>query len=76
MKKIYNLLKFLVLGFLLFSGMTSCKKYLDVTPPNVGTLDYAFRNRNEAESYLYGCYNALQSMANPVNDPGFVTSSE
>ncbi|WP_316793652.1 RagB/SusD family nutrient uptake outer membrane protein [Pedobacter frigoris] len=54
----------------------SCKKYLDVTPPNVGTLDYAFRNRNEAENYLFGCYNALQSMSNVVNDPGFVMSSE
>ncbi|MDB5129114.1 MAG: RagB/SusD family nutrient uptake outer membrane protein, partial [Mucilaginibacter sp.] len=31
----------------------SCKKYLDVTPDNVGTIDYAFRNRNEAENFLF-----------------------
>jgi len=75
-KKSLNLIIYLVLSCLFFTGFTSCKKYLDVTPPNVGTLDYAFRNRNEAESYLFGCYNALQSMASVITDPGFVMSSE
>ncbi|RPE09948.1 RagB/SusD family nutrient uptake outer membrane protein [Chitinophaga lutea] len=54
----------------------SCKKYLDVTPENVGTIDYAFRNRNEAENYLFTCYNTLQGMSNVLNDPGFTTSAE
>ncbi len=54
----------------------SCKKYLDVTPENVGTIDYAFRNRNEAENYLFTCYNNLQGFSNVVNDPGFTTSGE
>jgi starch-binding outer membrane protein, SusD/RagB family len=54
----------------------SCRKYLDVTPENVGTIDYAFRNRNEAENYLFACYGTLQALNNPVNDPGFVTSGE
>lgn len=77
MKKKSNfLIKYLLLSCFFVTGVSSCKKYLDVTPPNVGTLDYAFRNRNEAENYLFGCYNALQGMANVVNDPGFVMSSE
>jgi hypothetical protein len=40
----------------------SCKKYLDVTPENVGTIDYAFRNRNEAENYLFTCSATLQQL--------------
>lgn len=53
-----------------------CKDYLDVTPENVGTIDYAFRNRNEAEKYLFTCYNTLQGMSNVIYDPGFTTSGE
>jgi hypothetical protein len=54
----------------------SCKKYLDVTPDNVGTIDYAFRNRNEAENYLFSCYATLQKLVPLENNVGFVTSAE
>ena len=54
----------------------SCKKYLDVTPDNVGTIDYAFRNRNEAENYLFTCYSTLQQLVYPQYNPGFTTSGE
>ncbi|RZK57618.1 MAG: RagB/SusD family nutrient uptake outer membrane protein, partial [Pedobacter sp.] len=57
-------------------SVTSCKKYLDVTPDNIGTLDYAFRNRNEAQNYLYSCYAYLQRMNDVASNPGFTTSSE
>ncbi|MGJ7033318.1 RagB/SusD family nutrient uptake outer membrane protein [Niabella hirudinis] len=57
-------------------GMESCKKFLDVTPENVGTLDYAFRNRNEAENYLFSCYSTLQQFADVTRDPSFTTSGE
>src|SRR5688572_2703682 len=55
---------------------TSCKKFLDVTPENVGTIDYAFRNRNEAENYLFSCYATLQQFQYPHNDPSFTSSGE
>ncbi|WP_345329913.1 RagB/SusD family nutrient uptake outer membrane protein [Mucilaginibacter defluvii] len=55
---------------------TSCKKFLDVTPENVGTIDYAFRNRNEAENYLFSCYATLQQFQYPQNDPSFTSSGE
>ena len=42
--------KCFLLATLFVSGL-SCKKYLDVVPDNVGTIEYAFRNRNEAENY-------------------------
>ncbi|MFB9840756.1 RagB/SusD family nutrient uptake outer membrane protein [Mucilaginibacter ginsenosidivorans] len=67
--------KSLLLMFLLFSGV-SCKKYLNVVPDNTGTLDYAFRNRNEAENYLFTCYATLQQFYDPTANAGFTTSSE
>ncbi|HTD97829.1 MAG TPA: RagB/SusD family nutrient uptake outer membrane protein [Mucilaginibacter sp.] len=72
MKKYY---KFLLLMILIFSGV-SCKKYLNVVPDNTGTLDYAFRNRNEAENYLFTCYATLQQFYDPTANVGFTTSSE
>lgn len=72
MKKYY---KILILMILVFSGV-SCKKYLNVVPDNTGTLDYAFRNRNEAENYLFTCYATLQQFYDPTLNVGFTTSSE
>lgn len=67
--------KYLFMAILAVSCV-SCKKYLDVTPDNVGTIDYAFRNRNEAENYLFSCYATLQQLIYPQNNPGFTTSAE
>jgi len=72
MKKYY---KYICLGVLAISSL-SCKKYLDITPDNLGTLDYAFRNRNEAENYLYSCYAYMQRMTDVSSNPGFTTSGE
>lgn len=55
---------------------TSCKKYLDVTPDNVATLESAFSNANEAQAYLFGCYSSMQSLADVRRNPGFTTSAE
>ena len=60
----------------IFPIIQGCRKYLDVTPENVGTIDYAFRNRNETENYLFACYSNLQGMSDVLNDPGFTTSGE
>lgn len=67
--------QFCLMILIAISG-SSCKKYLDVTPNNVGTLDYAFRNRNEAENYLFTCYSSLQELNDLNRSPGFTTSSE
>lgn len=67
--------QFCLAALIAISG-SSCKKYLDVTPNNVGTLDYAFRNRNEAENYLFTCYHSLQLLNDAARNPGFTTSSE
>jgi hypothetical protein len=67
--------KYICIAVLVLTSF-SCKKYLDVTPDNLGTLDYAFRNRNEAENYLFSCYAYLQRMSDVASNPGFTTSSE
>ena len=72
MKSYYKYLYLVVLAM----TTISCKKYLDVTPENVGTIDYAFRNRNEAENYLFSCYATLQQFQYPQYNAGFTTSGE
>ncbi len=61
----------------LFGGV-SCKKYLNITPDNIATLESAFSNSNEAEAYLLGgCYSTLQSFGNGmILNPGFANSFE
>lgn len=54
----------------------ACKKYLDIVPDNVATIEYAFRNRNETENYLFSCYQRMQSLEAPENNPGWTSSGE
>lgn len=50
-------------------ALPSCKKYLDVVPDNIATLDYAFRDRVRAEHYLYTCYSYMPKHGSG-DDPG------
>lgn len=68
--------KYILLLTFMTSISLSCKKYLDVTPDNVATIDYAFRNRNEAENYLFTCFSTLQNMGPSNEDGAFTTSGE
>jgi len=53
--------------YFLFAGtLTSCN-YLDVTPDNIPTLDYAFRTPLTAEKYLFTCYSHLPGFADPYS---------
>ncbi|HWW42554.1 RagB/SusD family nutrient uptake outer membrane protein [Pedobacter sp.] len=63
-------------ALILLCVVTGCKKYLDVVPDNIGTIDYAFRMRTEAEKYLYTCYNNLPYFGDTSSDPGFMTGDE
>lgn len=61
---------------LVVSMVCGCSKFLDIVPDNVGTLEYAFRNRNEAENYLFGCYSTMQRLHDVIYNPGFTISAE
>jgi len=54
----------------------ACKKYLDVVPDDVATLESAFANANETQAYLFGCYATLQALTDIRRNPGFTTSGE
>ena len=47
-------------------SLASCQEYLNVVPDNIPTVDHAFKNRHEAEGFLYGCFSFLPSFAMPV----------
>ncbi len=54
-------MKIIVLSIfiLMIAGISSCKKYLDIVPDNVATLENAFAMRGEAEKYLFTCYSYM-----------------
>jgi hypothetical protein len=66
MKRIINKIFFVVTCMLL--STTSCN-FLDVVPDDIPTIDYAFRNRTEAERYLFTCYSGRPDIGGVDTDP-------
>ena len=64
-----------ILLILLFSA-GGCKKYLDVVPDNIATLENAFTMRVEAEKYLYTCYAYMPRDGSLVDDPAMIGGDE
>ncbi|WP_316829020.1 RagB/SusD family nutrient uptake outer membrane protein [Pedobacter miscanthi] len=64
-----------VLVLLLFA-VSSCKKFLDVVPDNVPTIDNAFTSKNEAEKFLFTCYSYLPRNGDVMSNPGFLAGDE
>lgn len=62
MRKITSI--YLLAGWL-FCLATSCKKYLDIVPPNTATIGSAFQNYNSALQFLYSLYSYM-----PVENAG------
>lgn len=54
----------------------SCKKYLDIIPDNIATLDYAFRSRFQAEKYLFTCYSYLPNFNRVYLDGRYLNGDE
>jgi len=65
-----------ILLLILLSGLTSCRKYLDVVPDNVATIDNAFTMRSQAEKYLFTCYSYIQRDGDPEQDPAMLGGDE
>lgn len=66
----------IALIFLLAITAGSCKKFLDVVPDDVATIDYAFRKRSNAEQYLFTCYSYMPKHGNPYTNPAFAGADE
>jgi hypothetical protein len=71
-----TIVKILLTVSLPVAMMSSCKKYLNVVPDDVATLESAFVNANETQAYLFGCYSTLQSLSDVRRNAGFTTSGE
>jgi len=63
-----------VLGLVMV--LPACKKYLDIVPDNVATIDNAFTLRNEAEKYLFTCYSFLPKNGDPTLNMGMMAGDE
>ncbi|WP_069657958.1 RagB/SusD family nutrient uptake outer membrane protein [Arcticibacter eurypsychrophilus] len=64
----------LIVGLIL--TLPSCKKYLDIVPDNVATIDNAFTMRTEAEKYLFTCYSFLPKDGDPLYNVGLLAGDE
>ncbi|MFD2905054.1 RagB/SusD family nutrient uptake outer membrane protein [Sphingobacterium anhuiense] len=65
-------------GILIASVMliSSCKKFLDVVPDNIATIQDAFVSKAMAERYLYTCYSYLPVDGDPTTNPAFLGGDE
>ena len=57
-------------------SLASCQEYLNVVPDNIPTVDHAFKNRHEAEGFLYGCFSFLPSFAEAGSNPALLGGDE
>lgn len=68
-------------NFILFIGVFfmisySCKDYLNVIPDNIPTVDHAFKNRQEAEGFLFGIYSHLPKFSHLSLNPALTSGDE
>lgn len=54
----------------------SCKKFLDIVPDNVATIESAFKLRQEAEKYLFTCYSYLPKNGDGWYNPSLTAADE
>jgi hypothetical protein len=50
--------------------------YLDVVPDNVATIDNAFKNRTEAQKFLYGCFGFCPFPGGVDSNPAMLGADE
>ncbi|MDD7885134.1 RagB/SusD family nutrient uptake outer membrane protein [Flavivirga sp. 57AJ16] len=65
--------KIILLQLITLVSLWSCSDYLDVIPDNIATIEYAFRNRNEAEKYLFSCYSYRPDVGSVDRDPAMAS---
>ena len=61
---------------IIITVFTSCKKYLDVVPDNIATIDQAFNMRQSAEKFLFTCYNYVPRHSVLNENPALTGSDE
>ncbi|MGV3762965.1 MAG: hypothetical protein ACO1NT_10835, partial [Parapedobacter sp.] len=62
-------LRYLLTCSFLFT-LAGCNQYLDILPDDKPVLADAFKDRYNAEKYLFTCYGSLPDFANPYTTLG------
>ena len=73
---IKNRISYSVILLFSYSVIFSSCNYLDVVPDDIPTIDHAFRNRTEAQNYLYGLLGGMPDVGNYVQDPALAGGDE
>lgn len=65
-------------GFILITLFLSpaCKKYLDVVPDNIATIDYAFTLKTSAEKFLFNCFSYMPAHGHFNTNPAMSAGDE
>jgi len=75
MKTIINKQKLTALLVAAMTCFSGCD-YLDIVPDNIATIEFAFRNRNEAQKYLFGCFSYLPPVGDGYQNPALMGGDE
>jgi hypothetical protein len=65
-----------IFTLLFLAALTSCRKFLDVVPDNVATIDNAFTMRTQAMKFLFTCYSFMPRNGRLDDDPAMVGGDE
>jgi starch-binding outer membrane protein, SusD/RagB family len=66
----------IISALLILVTISSCKKYLDVVPDAIGTIDNAFTQRSTAEKFLFTCFSYLPKDGDMDDNPAFNAGDE
>ncbi len=65
-----------LLTALVMLGMASCRKYLDIVPDNVSTIENSFKLRVEAEKFLFTLYAYMPKNGDGWYNAGLTSADE
>ena len=71
--------KYIIIGtftLIFLAVLSSCKKFLDVVPDNLATIDNAFTMRTQAKKFLFTCYSFMPRNGTLWDDPAMVGGDE
>src|SRR5690606_29410170 len=71
-------MKRIILVLYLFGILSSvsCKKYLDIVPDGIATIDNAFTTRYSAQKFLFTCYSYMPEQGNIAANPALTAGED
>jgi hypothetical protein len=66
----------IITAIIILGHISACKKYLDVVPDNVATIENAFTLRTSAEKFLFTCYSYMPQHGSFNTNPAMTAGDE